>query len=71
MDELRFDKEEETIYITELYSEKPLITIYENMMQTITFELRDGEYTAALSKAQVDELIQHLQEIVKHEDSKE
>lgn len=66
MDELIFDKEESTIVIRDYYSEEPIITIYENILETFTFDLKDGEYTAALSKENIDLLIQYLKEIRQH-----
>jgi len=67
MDKVRFNKDTEEISIEHYYSEEPIISIYENISGDITFELTDGEYTAALTKADVHILIQYLQEIVKHE----
>lgn len=67
MDELIYNEEDCTITIQELYSEKPLITMYENALGHITFELTDGEVCAALEPKQVKQLIKYLEEINPHE----
>lgn len=67
MDEIKFNEEECTITIQDLYSGKPLITIYENTLGHITFELTDGEVCAALEPKQVKELIKYLIEVIPHE----
>ena len=67
MDELIYNECECTITIQNMYSEEPLITIYENALGHLTFELTDGEVCAALDPKQVKQLIKYLEEINPHE----
>ena len=67
MDHVIYNKYDCTITVQDFYSEKALITIYENALGQLTFELTDGEVCAELSPKQVKKLIKHLVEIVPHE----
>lgn len=63
MDNVVYVKDRNKIQITDFYDDEPLITIYENALEEFTFEIRDGEYSAALSKEKIKSLIKLLQEI--------